>query len=97
MVDSHAVKVVSEEGRHMPVLMGGFESVEKKGGKFEVEIIPKKSIVDSLDNPIIMWDGCYLWMTEAQNRKIDDGNVPISQFEWACYAPQSAAHMSIYG
>ena len=97
MVDSHSIKVVSLEGDHIPVLMGGFESVEQQGGDYKIEVVPKMSLTDALDNPIIMWDGCYLWATEAQYRKIDDGNVPISSFEWACFAPQSKAHLSIYG
>lgn len=33
IVDSHAVKVVSEDGRHVPVLMGGYEVDETRKGR----------------------------------------------------------------
>ena len=97
IVDSHQVKVVSLEGKHVPVLMGGFESVEERKGRSKIVLQPQPAIASALDNPLIMWDGCFLWITEAQYRRTDDHHLPVWTFEWAGYAPLSVQHESIYG
>jgi len=97
IADAHAIKVVDMRGETISVLMGGFKSSDEDEKVKKVHLLPQSFVSSGLDNPLMMWDGSFLWLTDAQYRKIDDHNLPVERFSWSCFAPLSIAHSSVYG
>mmetsp|Transcript_15212 Transcript_15212/g.51293 ORF Transcript_15212/g.51293 Transcript_15212/m.51293 type:complete len:130 (+) Transcript_15212:2178-2567(+) len=49
-------------------------------------------IAKGLDSPAILWDGSFLWVTEAQAK--GDRKAGTKTFSWTCYAPMTRGTMA---
>jgi hypothetical protein len=71
LADGNTVRVCSIEGS--PVSVPGQPEPDGRGG---TRPIWKELLVGAQDNPRVMWDGSFLWISDIQLRVTQDNQVP---------------------
>lgn len=70
LADGNTVRVCSLEGS--PVSVPGLHEPDGRGGTRPTW---KERLAGALDNPRVMWDGSFLWISDIQLRTTQDNQV----------------------